>query len=291
MYALTTLEMPKITKIAKLLVITLCVALVSSCRSKKEITGTPSGIPSEALVQRAVEFTNANRQTAENITAKISLSANAGDKNVSVGGSLKMKRDDVIQISLVALGIMEVGRMELTKEYLMVVDRMGHKYVKVRYADVPFLQQAGIDFYTFQSLFWDELFTFGDKGAAPSTDRFQVTANGKEAVLSNSDSRLASLTFLVSTAESLVKETRVSAVGKEGTPLLTWQYDGHSKVEDKSFPSKMKICINGGKPMEATISLSSIKTDSNWETRTSLSKKYSEITLDVILAKLLGSSI
>ncbi len=289
--SLTLLNKQKAVKITRLFAITFCAALVVSCRSKKEMTGTPSEIPSEMLIQHTVETTNTNRQTAENITAKISLSASAGSKDVSVGGSLKMKRNDVIQISLVALGLMEVGRMELTKEYLMVVDRMGRKYVKTDYAEVPFLQQAGIDFYTFQSLFWDELFTFGDKGATPSMDRFHVAANGKDVKLNNSDSRLASLTFLVSTAECLVKETQVSAVGQEDSPLLRWQYDGHGKVGEKAFPSKMKIRINAGKPMEVSVSLTNIKTDSNWETRTSLSKKYSEIPLDVILGRLLGSSL
>lgn len=288
---LTLLNKHGAMKVVKLFAVTLCAALVVSCRSKKEMTGSPSEIPSEMAMQHAVELTNSNRQTAENITARISLSASAGGKDVSVGGSLKMKRNDVIQISLVALGLMEVGRMELTREYLMVVDRMGRKYVRTNYAEVPFLRQAGIDFYTFQSLFWDELFTFGDKGATPSIDCFQATPNGKDVELSNSDSRQASLSFLVSTTECLVKETRVSAAGKDDSPLLRWQYDGHGKVGEKAFPSKMKIRINAGRPLEVSVSLSNIKTDSNWETRTSLSKKYSEIPLDVILGRLLGSSL
>ncbi len=76
----------------------------------------------------------------------MNLDLNLGGKSLSVGGSCNLKRDEVIQLSLVAMGFMEVGRLEFTPQYMMMVNRMGREYVKVDYADVPYLQQAGVDF-------------------------------------------------------------------------------------------------------------------------------------------------
>ena len=123
--------------------------LLTACHSRKMAMngGTAEG-PSvvntaEASLARIVDNVNAKRQTEEYVTSKLSLKLSAGGKEASVGGSLRMKRNDVLQISLVALGIMEVGRLEMTPTSLLVMDRIGHQYVQVDYDDVPFLKEAG----------------------------------------------------------------------------------------------------------------------------------------------------
>lgn len=83
------------------------------------------------------------------------MDVDADGKQISCGGSLKMKRDDVIQLSLTFLGF-EVGRLEFTPKDGLVVDRIHKQYSRASYAEVDFLRQAGLDFYTLQSLFWSK---------------------------------------------------------------------------------------------------------------------------------------
>ena len=278
--------------LTRLLIIMACALLAASCRSRKALTqgGTP-GLSSEEMLEKAVEVANCNRLTAQYLTARLSVSASAGGKNLGMGGllggTLRMKRDDVIQISLVALGIMEVGRLEMTKDYLMMVDRRNHKYVKVNYDDVPALKQAGIDFYTFQALFWDELFLPFGKGEAPQSGQFVKSAEREDVRLSNSDSGVATLSFLVSTLYGMVSETSVSVLKDEKSPILQWQYSNYEKVDGQHFPTRMEIRINGGKPIGAVFSLSNVRSEGGWDTRTELSKKYTEIPLETIMGALL----
>lgn len=75
-----------------------------------------------------------------------------GRQNLSVGGTLKMKRDDVVQLSLTVLGI-EVGRLEFTPKDVLIVDRVNKQYVRARYDQVAFLQTADLDFYAFSRCF------------------------------------------------------------------------------------------------------------------------------------------
>ena len=269
-----------------------CGVLLASCGSKKHVMGSNTGnIPGAEKgisVSELVQTINSKRIAEPAISAKINLSLNAGVNSARVGGSLKMKRNDVIQISLVALGLMEVGRLELTPDYMMVVDRVNHQYVKSSYADVDFLSKAGIDFYTFQSLFWDELFVLNGKGEAPTDNQysFKVATDGIQ--LQNSKSNSVALTFLVNAANMLVGETSFSRAGSE-IPLLKWKYSEWAKLGVQSFPGSMKISFDLDRnSVEAVFKISNVKPDSSWETRTEINKnRYSEISLQAAFQRIL----
>ncbi len=272
----------------------LCLLLTACHNRKMAMNGGMAEGPSvvntaEASMARIVENVNARRQTEEYVTSKLNLKLMAGTKEASVGGSLRMKRNDVIQISLVAFGIMEVGRLEMTPTTLLVMDRIGHQYVQVDYDEVPFLKEAGIDFYTFQSLFWDELFLFGDKGAQPDEKRFKKSLSDGMLKLVNTDSRQMVLTFLADAASALVRQTSVASSKNADEAVLDWQYQAHTRLGKSDFPTQMQILVNvPKKPVQAQISLSNVKANSDWETRTEINtKRYKEVTLEEVMERIM----
>lgn len=278
----------------RLFPILLCLLLASCHSHKSAMKGGGAALPdavnnAEAVLSRIVENVNQNRQTEEYVTSKMNLNLSSGTKSVSVGGALRMKRNDVIQLSLVALGIMEVGRLEMTPDYIMVMDRMGRQYVKANYKDIEFMKEAGIDFYTFQSLFWDELFLFGDKGSQPNEKRFQKSLADGIVKLVNTDSRQMVLTFLADAASALVKQTSVASSKKAADAVLDWQYQAHTQLGKKKFPSQMEVQVNlPKKPVKAIISLSNVKANDDWETRTEVNtKRYKEVTLDEVMERIM----
>lgn len=138
----------------KLLALFLCTLLAVSCGTKKHaVSSAATGV---ADATQDVQTVNANPQNEPPVTAKLGLMLQNGNNNVSIGGTLRMKRDDVIQISLVTFGILEVARIEATPDYFLLVDKMGKQYVKAAYSDVSFLSSANIDFRTLQAYFWNE---------------------------------------------------------------------------------------------------------------------------------------
>ena len=268
--------------------------LVTSCGTKKQVvsvsTSTSAPESKETTVsplQNIVQTINANRQDEKYATAKLSLSLSSGDKSASLGGTLRMKRDDVIQISLVTFGILEVARIEVTPDYFMAIDKVGRQYVKAAFRDISFLKTAGIDFHTLQALFWDELFLLNGSNAAPTEKQFTKSMEGDKAKLVNSDSRLAVLTFLVGKLTGLIQKTTVSPHSKGASPYLTWEYAEFEQFKGKYFPVHHLITINGNKSIKATLSLSNLKNDSDWETRTEVSSRYKEITIEELLARLM----
>ena len=138
----------------------LCI-LLASCRSKKEVVSTTTTVSDNTTIgvppsQGNKQPADAKQQEETCVTAKVRLELASNGKSTSVGGMLRMKRNDVIQLSLITFGVLEVARIEMTPDYFLLVDKMGRQYVKASYNDVSFLRDADVDFYTIQSYFWNE---------------------------------------------------------------------------------------------------------------------------------------
>ena len=267
----------------------LCVLLAASCGTKKQAIDSVGGTETSlAPLQNIVQTVHANRHDETYATAKVNLALSTGDKSASLGGTLRMKRNDVIQISLVTLGILEVARIEITPDYFMAIDKVGRQYIKAAFRDISFLKTSGIDFYTLQALFWNELFLLDGSNTAPTDKQFTKSMEGDRAKLTNADSRLAVLTFLVGKLTGLIQQTSVSPHKTGASPYLTWEYAEFEQLKGKNFPVRHLISINGSsKPIKATLSLSNLRNDSGWETRTEISSRYKEITIEELLARIM----
>ena len=134
--------------------------VVDSSTDVKTVTGTEDA---EQLKLNYMRRVYDNAVYTQNIVSNIDFSIDTGSKDISVGGSLHMRKDDVIRIQLTAFGLMEVGRLEFTKDYVMIVDRIHKEYIKADYNKVSFLQRNGLNFYSLQALFWNMLFMPGTK--------------------------------------------------------------------------------------------------------------------------------
>ena len=135
--------------------------LLAACASKKHAVKASTVVPDEQTVaiapsKDAKKPADAKQRQDVCITSRIRLDIASGGRNTSVGGMLRMKRDDVIQLSITTFGILEVARIEMTPDYFMLIDKMGRQYVKSSYSDVSFLRDGDIDFRTLQAFFWDE---------------------------------------------------------------------------------------------------------------------------------------
>lgn len=269
----------------------LLLMVLTGCRKSRKTMVLNENFPSDAVPTdiRIVDQTNANRLQASCVTSKINLTLAMGDKEAAVGGTLRMKRDDVIQITLVAFGLLEVGRMELTPEYFLVLDRMNHRYVKKTYDEIDFFSRSGIDFYTFQSLFWNELFLFGGQGEIPRESDFMAAQQNDRILLLNNDSGNMVLTFVVDANEALVGHTRVTAPSKADQKVMDWIYSDFKDFEGGRFPGKMEaeFCFTS-KPILLSLALNNLRQSEGWETRTRLNDKFQEIPLDAILNKIMS---
>ncbi len=215
----------------------------------------------DKLTQATIAKVRENQQTATAIRAK----ANVSLGSLSASGTMKMKRDEIIQLSLSAFfGIMEVGRLEMTPEYLFVQDRVNHQYVKAVWDGVPQLKEAGINYNTFQSLFWGELFALGKTGTLHIADFEAEETNGSVVLQPKAqpDNQYAiAVKFLIDTASGLIRQASVTPA-KASSLNLAWEYSDWTTLNEKSFPTEMLMTLTSGTDTNtAKFRLSSVQAD------------------------------
>lgn len=165
-------------------VIALCLPLLlGACGTKKVVEGNGStstsqsqnvnssrGHQSEALKKLTfVQKVSDNQVYSKNIVGNMSFSLQMGSKDISVPGALRMRKDQVIRIQLFIpiLGT-EVGRLEFTPDYVLIIDRLHKEYIKADYNQVDFLKKQGVNFYSLQALFWNQLLLPGNQRVSES---------------------------------------------------------------------------------------------------------------------------
>ena len=257
--------------------------------SKPSTPATPSATTTgnqadPALVRRIIENASGER----NIVSSIDFNIKSGKKDITVDGKISMRRDEVIRIQLSPMGLVEVGRLEFTRDSVLIMDRIHKQYLKNSYDQVSFLKNNGIDFYALQSLFWNQLFEPGMKDVTASqVDDFGV--DGNDITLAKGKMKYTWST----NAEGLIARTtaRYDSSSK-GTSQLDWKYDDFRQFGNKMFPAKQAFSIQteatgGTKTINVTISMKKLKADDDWDTTTKVPGKYTPVNLKDVINQIL----
>ena len=281
----------KITSILKVAALAIPLFL-TSCHSKKQAVKDNATVLSSEKTEdvQLLGKIKDNAQSGQFVTSKLKFSVEYGSQQMSLTGNLKMKRDDVIQMQLMAFGFVEAARIEFTKEYVLIIDRINKQYLKVPYNYVDFLHNSGINFYTLQALFWNELFKPGQQSVEQKDfANFNTAVEGNETVITLEEGKM-NYSWLTNTATGRIKMTNISYRDTfKGNTQLNWEYIEFSKLAEKQFPSNMKITLTTPeKELKLGVRLNYLGNESEWETRTKVSDKYREVDVDQILRRFMA---
>lgn len=288
----------------KILLSLIAALALASCGSKKDLdkvtttNPTTTTVPSVQPVTTAsiLQKVNNNAVTQNCIVADLDFTMASGSKNVTVGGSLRMKKDDVIRIQLVAFGIMEVGRLEFTKDYVLIQDKFHKKYVQEDYNQVGFLKDNGLDFYALQALLWNQLYVPG-KANVSQSDLKEFTVepvSGKEQSNIVLDRGNFNYKWLANNVTNLLEDVNVDYKSKSsGSTNVNCKYSKFVKMGSKQFPSDIQLslqttAIKSAKNLKLGFVLSDLSNSEKWETRTTPSKKYEKISVNEMLNLLMS---
>ena len=287
----------KLYSIVRVALLALPLVLVSCGSHKKNVKDPVNMTPD---VRERVNFISSvqdNAQTAKFITSKVKFSVEVGAQKLTLTGNLKMKRDDVIRLQLMAFGFVEAGRLEFTKDYVLIMDRINKQYLKAPYMQVDFLRNSGLNFSSLQALFWNELFKpnpvlIGKKVEASDTiTNYQVIESGDDMILQLNQDKM-DYSWLVGRKDALIKMANIQYKDRfnpENSAQLNWDYTEFQNVSGKKFPNKHAIQLTtASKEVKLGMTLNYIGNDTDWETRTEVSNKYREVTVDEILRRFMS---
>ncbi len=267
--------------------------LLASCHSKKQVVEvTPPPTPKQVEQVQFIQKVQDNVVQKMFVTSKLKFTVEYGDRKMTLTGNLRMKRDDVIMMQLMAFGFVEAGRLEFTKDYVLIMDRVNKQYLKTPYRNVSFLRNSGINFHTLQSLFWNELFLPGQEGVDSTMfSKFTATRGGEDVIISyeEQDSKM-SYSWLANDQTGQINMANIAYRDHiRGNTQLNWDYDNFEKMGGKQFPTLMNVTLTTHETeIKLGIKLNYIEHKSDWETRTNISDKYRQVTVDEILQRFLS---
>lgn len=306
--------MKKKISITHVVAMTAFVLSVSACGSKKvlvndkqgKVDATTSATPSSATKPQptgaetlsvkkmsAVMRVNDNAVTTETISSKIKFNIKTGSKDITVPGTLRMKKDDVIRLHLqIPILGSEAGRLEFTKDYVLILDRIHKEYIKADYNQVEFLKRNGLTFHSLQALFWNQLFMPGKESLTIDDMKdFDMDLPSGAITL-----KKGKMTYSWQTnSQALIEKTSVVySSAKDGDTKVDVGYSDFLPLGVKQFPSEISIDMNTGslkgkkKNIQVNLTLNNPSTDGKWETRTEVSKKFKQVSVEDVLGRLMN---
>lgn len=268
--------------------------MLASCGSKKKAVVEEKPVVVNTEYTRFIDKVNSNAQKTHYITSKVKFSVAVGDQNITLTGDLKMRRDSVIRLQLMAFGFVEAARLEFTRDYVLVMDRINKQYIMAPYMQVDFLRNSGLNFSTLQALFWNELFQ-PNRTVLTSEDLQKYTVNtieGEEdAIITYEDEKL-DYNWLAKQSNGIIKMTNIIYKDRfNGNTQLNWDYDNFEAIENtqKMFPKDMNITLTTPqKEIKLGIKLNYIGHATGWEALTRISNKYQEVSIDKMLQRFMA---
>lgn len=274
-----------IKKIQQYVCLAFLIGCLASCSSSKSVK--KSDFIDNLSETEYIERVLAHSADWEAVTAKMSASIKLNGKSTGkVSGTLRIKRGEVIQMSIAPFLGIEVGRAEISPDGMLVIDRVNKRYVQVSFEELKTLTNVNLDFHILEALFLNEVFLPGkDKLSVRDLSSFKMSMEQPDVLLEVKKSKTFQYSFRTEAPAGLLKESRI---GMPGTAYaLQWQYGKFQPLEQHQFPTSMYVSFEGGnKPSDASFSLSRLSTNADWETHTEVSKKYQKVELEEIIKML-----
>lgn len=269
-----------------------CIAILSSCSSSKHASSTATTTTTSAkplTTEDLYKIKVIERASASKfLTSKMKINLTMDNKDIALGGNLRMKRGEVIQLSMTFPIVGEVCRMEFAPKEVLIIDRINTRYVKVPYEQIDFLKSANLDFNTLESIFWNELFYPGAKDVKSHIGEYTTGTAGKRTLLSLATAPKLDYAFLTNTESAQLERTTISPKSASNTENLVCAYSSFVKFGTGTFPASIKITFSSpSQKYGLDISLSSITAQTDWNTHTEVSSKYKQMDAEKLLKSLI----
>ncbi len=165
-------------KIHNLTLSILAALLVTACGSSRKISdigqtpsaNAPSSKPVTTKPATTQPATKQQQPAVKQFMSDIDLTVGMGKDHYNLGGKVAMKRGQVVRLNLTFMGFIEVGVIEFTPEYILVVNRMGKEYTKATYDSIEELRKNNVTFSRIEETAWQNLYAENGKAAAEDMD-------------------------------------------------------------------------------------------------------------------------
>ena len=258
---------------------------VYSCKSTKRITQADSALEDKTSSElfKDILFKGLEYKT---FSSKLNMTISTGTKTLSSKGSLRIVNNEAILLSVQPLFGIEMFRLYVEPEHIIILDRMNKRYVKESFEDIKGKNPVGFNFYTLQSLFTNNLF-IPEKSSVSLKDykTFRYSEGENNYILAARDKKSnIDYTFSINGNDQITL-TELNMPANHYS--LQWNYDQFTLMNNLFFPYEMKIVASTQKRnLNTNISLSSISLNESLSLDTSIPDSYTKVELKDVLKML-----
>jgi hypothetical protein len=127
----------------------LIIAILSACKSTQKLS-----VPSLPKSSAELLLSNIHKAepTIENAVVKMNIDINYNGRSFSSAANCKIKRDSAIHISLQPIFGVEMFKMEITPQKILIFDKLNQRYYETDFGFIESKLGEGINFQDFQAL-------------------------------------------------------------------------------------------------------------------------------------------
>lgn len=262
---------------------------INSCKSKKEIIRTPLHTTVKADNELFSDILS-KQLVYSTFSSKLNLALNNGKRTLASKASLKIINDQMIQLSVQPLFGVEMFRFHIDNDTLIILDRMNKRYVKESINELKKRYSLEFDYHTLQSLFTNKLF-LGENSKLTPSDYTQFTYGRTASVYylksTNNNSQLEYF-FTINGDDRITFTHLLNPINKYS---LQWSYSDFTWIGAQTFPSKMKIeASSPHRKIDIEITYSDIELDKPVDLSVTIPKDYSQVDLYNIINIITGDN-
>lgn len=277
----------------KIIPLFLTALLLTGCStSRNALRNTViGGLSGTEYMEKVIEWT----PQRENLTARTRVQLNMGSESssVSVNANMRIRRGELIRLSVAPVLGIEVARMDITPKGVLVIDRMNRRYVEIGFAEVADILKVEVDFNALQSLFLNEIFLPGRESlTVEDAVKFDLCEQDGRAHLQvkDSHSQMKDLrsSFFTSATDGRLEETVISL--NDLPYALHCRYTDFTMVGSDVFPQSIELTPEGTqKKYSLGLKLSRIGTDSGWDAKSEVPAKYRKMTVQEVMQLIINN--
>jgi hypothetical protein len=216
---------------------------------------------------------------------KMKLKLTVNGKKRALRGHVKIKKNQLIQLSIAPLLGIEMARLEVRPSELLLIDRIHRKYIKAPIHRLREIFQCDLDFKSLQALFLHRMFHPHKRKVKLNQFTIQHLTDAQQWQLSVKDKKACVYVFQIDQHTHTLQSTQL-ITPEPSTVVFNYAYFKPTSVQ--SFPTQLNMKAQSeAVKMEGKFTFSRI----SWKKRkikpTTLSKRYERVITDDLLKLLL----
>ncbi len=254
---------------------------LTSCHTSKTATKTGSRVRAEQQLAQRVIAAQPTFQTAE--ASKVRVAINYAGQKMNVSGSIAVITDSILVLSVQPLLGIEMFRVEMTPQDIVVVDKMNRRYVQLTYAELGTMTGLPLTFTDLQAVFLNRMFVVGKtQSEIEQLPYIHITgeAGHRTLIVDNKD---LTYQFEIVIANDALTRTHVQL----GAATAQVEYLNHQLHEGVHFPTTLLFRVDDGHNHITECELTLLNVHFNQEVRIRRAdlSRYAPTTINKLFSK------